>query len=90
MNAMDEGRRNDADEHVDDGALTDATDASSDEYDVDSIVSHAFVNGEKKYLVRWANYSEAEQTWETESNVMKCASDKVHEFESRPDFFKFI
>ena len=40
-------------------------------YEVDGIVSHREVNGHLEFLIRWKNFPDSENTWETEEK-MNC------------------
>ena len=43
-----------------------------DWYKVESILKHKNVNRQKHYLVKWKNYSDSENIWESEQNLDEC------------------
>lgn len=42
---------------------------SNGEYEVESIVDSKVVKGKTKYLIRWKNYDQADDTWEPEETL---------------------
>ena len=43
-----------------------------DWYEVESILKHKNINRQKHYLVKWKNYLNLENIWESEQNLNKC------------------
>lgn len=46
------------------------SESEEDVYDVERIVDSRIKNGKKQYLIKWVGYSESENTWEMEENLM--------------------
>jgi hypothetical protein len=62
-------------------ALDKQTKVTSDqEYEVEKILDYQEIGGKPRYLVKWENYSDAENTWEPKGNLTKNCSDLLEEF----------
>ncbi|CAG8667647.1 5493_t:CDS:2 [Gigaspora rosea] len=63
-----------------DGTDSDATVDTwyEDEYVVEKIIGHHFVNGRLQYYLKWKDYSDEDNTWEDESDIF--ATDLVEEY----------
>jgi hypothetical protein len=53
---------------------------SDEEYEVEKILDYQEIGGKPHYLVKWENYSDAENTWEPKRNLTKNCSDLLEEF----------
>lgn len=42
---------------------------SDNEYEVEEIISHKVKKGQRRFLIRWKNYSPSHDTWEDEHNL---------------------
>ncbi|CAG8695373.1 28611_t:CDS:2 [Dentiscutata erythropus] len=63
-----------------DGVDSDATIDTwyENEYVVEKVVDHRFVNGQLQYYLKWKDYSDEENTWEDESDIF--ATNLVEEY----------
>jgi len=50
------------------------------EYEVEKILDYQEIKGKPHYLVKWQDYTDAENTWEPKRNLMKNCSDLLREF----------
>ncbi|CAG8451728.1 13032_t:CDS:2 [Funneliformis caledonium] len=53
------------------------SDLSGDEYEVEAIENHKYVDGKNYYRVKWKGYDE--RTWEPSQNLNNC-KEKLHEY----------
>ena len=44
-----------------------------DQYKVEKILKHKDINKQRHYLVKWKNYSDFKNTWESEENLNRCS-----------------
>ena len=49
------------------------------EYEVEKILDSGYVDGQFRYLIKWAGYDDSENTWEPPENCEGC-KDLVKEF----------
>ncbi|CAG8749242.1 16475_t:CDS:2, partial [Dentiscutata heterogama] len=63
-----------------DGTDSDATIETwyENEYVVEKVVDHRFVNGQLQYYLKWKDYPDEENTWEDESDIF--ATNLVEEY----------
>src|SRR5258707_5949805 len=57
---------------------------TEEEYEIDKVVNHRGISGQRQYLIHWKGYSAAERTWETESNL-ENAKDALREYKRLHD-----
>src|SRR5579871_4577319 len=50
------------------------------EYQVEKVLDYQTIRGKPYYLVKWQDYSDAENTWEPKKNLTKNCSDLIQEF----------
>jgi len=46
--------------------------SEAEEYEVEKVLSHRWINGKIQYLLKWVGLSEFDKSWEYEENIM-CA-----------------